>query len=318
MFFIKKVEPIFSCFVLSVFFIISGCCCFPSGPNISDYYLVGIQFLTKGDNEQAIIAFNKFLNMVAIPINNTYIVMNLGRGMTLTDPILPSKAWTRLRSLDSTESPILIGKDGVGNYYSLSLDENTTLQYTVPSWGRRTINCFFNRGLAYYGKGLYDQAISDFDLVLRLIPTFYKGYLARGDAYSKNGYHEQAIVDYNRALELNPRLAEAFVHLGYSYYVRGLYDQAILNLNKAIEINPNYIETYYRRGVIFLAQGKYSEATSDFKKLLEVDQKNANDFAYEAVSYEKTGLDKEAAEAYEKVISNMFSERKDIEQLIVR
>jgi tetratricopeptide (TPR) repeat protein len=67
---------------------------------------------------------------------------------------------------------------------------------------------YFNRGLAYCGKGLHDQAIADCTKAIELEPDWAEPYVNRGGAYVGKGLHDQAMADYTKAIELKPDWAE--------------------------------------------------------------------------------------------------------------
>jgi len=72
---------------------------------------------------------------------------------------------------------------------------------------------YLNRGNAYIGKGLYDQAIADETKAIALKPDYALAYFDRGFAYEKKGQRDQAIADYRAALKLNPNFKQVQHHL---------------------------------------------------------------------------------------------------------
>ena len=51
----------------------------------------------------------------------------------------------------------------------------------------------YNRGVAYFQKGEYDQAIAEFTEAIRLDPTDTQAYVNRGVAYDEKGEYDKAI-----------------------------------------------------------------------------------------------------------------------------
>ena len=64
---------------------------------------------------------------------------------------------------------------------------------------------FLSRGTAYYQKGAFDRAISDFTEAIRLDPKNAIAFGIRGRAYSKKRNVDGAITDYTEAIRLNPK-----------------------------------------------------------------------------------------------------------------
>jgi len=51
-------------------------------------------------------------------------------------------------------------------------------------------------------------------------------YYNRGNAYYDKGQYDQAITDFNKALEINPRYADAYNNRGFAYYLKKEYDKS--------------------------------------------------------------------------------------------
>ncbi len=92
------------------------------------------------------------------------------------------------------------------------------------------------------------------------------GYTLRGVVYFEKGQYDDAISDYTKALEINPRYAVAFNNRGNAYQGKGQYDQAISDYNKALEINPRFALAYYNRGLAYARKGQHDQAISDYNK----------------------------------------------------
>src|SRR5215475_9343965 len=61
---------------------------------------------------------------------------------------------------------------------------------------------FYNRGIAYRGKGQFDRAIQDYDEAIRLNPNNASAFFMRGNAYAGKDQYDRAIEDYDRAIRL--------------------------------------------------------------------------------------------------------------------
>ena len=101
-------------------------------------------------------------------------------------------------------------------------------------------------GKLYYGMGLLDEAIDEYQKALRLAPTFADIITQLGIAFRDQGKHNEAIKEFNRAIENNPNFIPARLHLGITYYSQGFYGLAEEEWRKALKINPDNsaIKTY--------------------------------------------------------------------------
>ncbi len=68
---------------------------------------------------------------------------------------------------------------------------------------------YYNRGNAYFYLGKYDEAIADYNQVIKLKPKYAEAYSNRGNVYKKLKKYDEAIADYEKFIELaksNPKL----------------------------------------------------------------------------------------------------------------
>ncbi len=97
---------------------------------------------------------------------------------------------------------------------------------------------FYNRGVAYGRKGLYDEAIRDYGQAIRLDPDYAEAFNSRGVAYDRKGLYDEAIRDYGEAIRLDPDYAEAFNNRGIAYSDKRLYDEALRDFSEAMRLRP--------------------------------------------------------------------------------
>ncbi len=165
------------------------------------------------------------------------------------------------------------------------------------------VDAHYDSGVAYYNKGQYDEAISDFTKALEINPKFAEAHYYRGIAYAKKGQYEEAISDYNKALEINPRYALAYYGRGLVYNeYKGQYDRAISDYSKALEINPRFNWAYVGRGIAYAKKGQDDEGISDFSKALEINPRDVWAYNNRGAAYNKKGQYDEAISDYNKAL----------------
>ena len=74
----------------------------------------------------------------------------------------------------------------------------------IPEKGDPSLRgqALLNHGLAYTSRRWYDQALADFDALVKLNPELSAGYNSRGWVYLKTGRVREALADFDRALSL--------------------------------------------------------------------------------------------------------------------
>ena len=69
-------------------------------------------------------------------------------------------------------------------------------------------------------SGQYEDAIPQFDIVIRVLPNFAQAYSGRGLAYFHEEQVDLAFEDFNRAIELDAELADAYMNRAAVYVKR--------------------------------------------------------------------------------------------------
>lgn len=122
--------------------------------------------------------------------------------------------------------------------------------------------------------GKYDEAIKNYNDVLKEDSDEIAAYNGRGIAYGKKNDLDSAIKDFSQTIKLDPNYAEGYYNLGLAHSEKGDAQKALADFNKAIELNPNYAEAYNNRGTIYVSLGDNNKAMADFKKAVELDPNN--------------------------------------------
>ncbi len=122
---------------------------------------------------------------------------------------------------------------------------------------------FYNRGVAYGRKGLYDEAIRDYGEAVRLVPEYAEAFNNRGVAYDRKGLYDEAICDYSEAIRLDPDYAEAFNNRGIAYSDKRLYDEALRDYSEAMRLRPGDADSSFTLGRARFYKGDFAGAARD-------------------------------------------------------
>jgi len=145
------------------------------------------------------------------------------------------------------------------------------------------IVAYNDRGNAYGKKGDYQQALADFDQVIKLSPEDADGYYNRGLTYKKLHKPSLAVVDYTTAISHNPKYAKAFNNRGGVYGEQGKFKLAVADFDRAIDIDPGDASSYFNRGLAFYSLGNYPQAIEDLQKAIDLDPRYRK--AYENLAW---------------------------------
>ncbi len=120
----------------------------------------------------------------------------------------------------------------------------------------------------------YDQAVSDFSLVILLNPTFNDPYLQRALSYIELKNTDAALVDLNHLIKL-PAVDAASKSQAYTARAEISRDQqdissALADFSAAIRLAPDGAQPYYERGQIYMAQAEYDKALKDMTQVASI------------------------------------------------
>ena len=192
---------------------------------------------------------------------------------------------------------------------------------------------YLSRGLEKYKFGLYNEAIQDFNEVIRIDPnvdrsftgkrilkrglrkpyekklvctSIYSQYSPAAYAYAQRALAKNHLNQYDEAIKDLDKIIEMYPAYSYAYLVRGnikkwmgIYHEAILEYDKAIEFNPNDPEAYIRRGEVKKIQSDYNAAYIDFSKAIDIDKKSIEAYILRGEIYGLQGFHNEAAKDFD-------------------
>ena len=141
------------------------------------------------------------------------------------------------------------------------------------------------RGVGWYEKGEYDNAIKDFDECIRLDPTNANDFNWRGNAHSNKKDYDRAIQDYDEAIRLNPKYALASFNRGNAHMYKMDYDRAIADYDAATRLDPRYASAFAGRGNLYSEKRDYDRAIKDYDEAVRLDPKDAYAFNGRAQAY---------------------------------
>lgn len=133
------------------------------------------------------------------------------------------------------------------------------------------------RGIAYYGKGQFQDAIMDYNEAVKIDPTFKEALNNRGNALYNIGNYQQAIDDYSAALNIDPLQDASYTNRGSAYARIKNYPLAIKDLEEAIRLKPNNPSVYYNLAMIYSELNSTMQALEYEKKAAALGLKQAQD-----------------------------------------
>ncbi|MBU1752798.1 tetratricopeptide repeat protein [bacterium] len=132
-----------------------------------------------------------------------------------------------------------------------------------------------NNMAALYSKlNQYQNAIKEYEEVLRIIPDDVQCMSTIGDIYFKMGQMDKSIQWQQKAVSIDPKLSRAWHRLGEIYFSQGAYASSAMCFNRIIEAEPNNVSVHIDLGAALLRGGKIKEARKEFEYVLSHDPGN--------------------------------------------
>lgn len=166
------------------------------------------------------------------------------------------------------------------------------------------------RGLTYFIKGEFENAIKDFSMAISIYQNNAVFYANRGAAYYYMKDYVSARSDYDKAIQLNPNDAICYLFHGYTCHYLNELDKAKESYTKALQINPNYTEASdalkilnivnqqpekttqfvdadaaYKSGEAHLKNGKYDNAIADYTEAIRLNPNSVDAYIERGIAY---------------------------------
>lgn len=127
-----------------------------------------------------------------------------------------------------------------------------------------------NLGNCLRREGKSDEAIAQYQEVLRLKPKSAEAHYNIGMALTQKGELDDAIAQYRQAVQLDPKYSDAYINLGSALLHEGEVDDAMAQYLTALKISPNDATAHYNLGTVLLRQGKVDEAVAQLEQAVQI------------------------------------------------
>ena len=169
------------------------------------------------------------------------------------------------------------------------------------------ILAYNHQAMTYLALSQPQQALRDLDDATQITPNYAEAHSNRGFIQRQLGQPQSVIVHLNEAIRLDPQFEAAYNNRGLAHSDLGNYQRAIEDYDEAIRLNANYLQAYLNRGVVYVNLGQPDSALQDSEQALKLDPLRASAYALRAMAYTQLGVDLEATQDLARAVDLGFS-----------
>jgi tetratricopeptide (TPR) repeat protein len=148
------------------------------------------------------------------------------------------------------------------------------------------------------------------EVMCKIDPSSYEGYLLLGNILAKKGEYEEALKIYEKifTLDLEEKekqlvFSQIYCNQGYIYLNLNKLKEAIESFQKALELNPDYFEAYFNLGNAYFQNKKFDLAEKSYQKALKLNKKFPLLYFQLGRLYTEWNKKEKAVESYKKLIT---------------
>ena len=166
-------------------------------------------------------------------------------------------------------------------------------------------SCFVRKDFTSDGKKLIspiDQAIREYEDVLREMPDCVEAYLRLACAHAENGILDAAIENMKKVISMEPDRLEAHVYLGCFYAKKWMLDEAVKELDEAKQLRDRIVEKLVTEAERFIRDCMFDKAIAATREAMKIDSRNKKAHWLLAMAYSKKGEMDEAVKVCKEII----------------
>lgn len=142
-----------------------------------------------------------------------------------------------------------------------------------------------NLGSLFISAGQYDKAIAALLLSVRADPWYVEPHYNLALCYIKKKTFDEAIPEFEEVIRINgilkkghygQKLVERYTmqshsNLGNIYFMKGMFDKAISHYSDALKISPDDASSHFNLAMLYETLGMLKQAAAEFEETLRID-----------------------------------------------
>lgn len=128
----------------------------------------------------------------------------------------------------------------------------------------------YNRAVTLFNLKRYREALADYKILHKLLPTEGEYAFQVGNAYEQLDSADRALSFYNEAIRLIDDNFLFFFKRGTIYLKQNNFEKAEADYNSALYLNPKHDNSLHNRGIARYKMGQQKKACEDWCKAFQL------------------------------------------------
>ena len=130
-----------------------------------------------------------------------------------------------------------------------------------------------------------------------------KKYMSLGEHYLAEGKLNEAVIEFQNLLKVNPKSAQGHYELGKAYQRKGWLIESVIQYREAVKLAPLMLDAHLSLAQYAINSGQWNPAKSEISAILKIDPSNARGWTYAGQRMSATGREAEAQKDLEHALS---------------
>ncbi|MCH6200644.1 tetratricopeptide repeat protein [Aquiflexum sp. LQ15W] len=164
------------------------------------------------------------------------------------------------------------------------------------------------KGDSLFGQEKYQEAISEYDKILKNNPKYLKGLYNRGRAYEELGEFKNAEKDFLAAFAIDRKNTQVMMSLSNIYQKQKNHTSALLYADYAVQVPGAPSMAYFLKGRALHQIGNTGEAMKEYSAAIQMDKNFGQAYYYRGMLKFATDKKKSGCEDIKAALKLDFQE----------
>ncbi len=130
-----------------------------------------------------------------------------------------------------------------------------------------------------------------------------KKYMTLGQHYLAEGKQNEAIIEFQNLLKVNPNSAQGHFELGNAYHRKGWLIESVIQFRQAVKLSPLMLDAHLALARYAVNSGQWNPAKAEIATILKIDPASVQGWTFAGQRHSALGKNEEAQKDLEHALS---------------